>query len=112
MAITGEVVGCCWLAGWLVNWNHRILELVDRLPEKQRIELCQNVGDFVASDPRVGSDGVYENSMELASLLKHVPGLVYQGPWHAVDDTGRVFTVRKCFNVEPSSWRPGPKRVL
>ena len=80
----------------------------------------QNVGDFVASDPGVGSDVVYENSMQLASLLKHVPGLVYQargmlGSRPTLNDTGRIFTVRNFSmwsRVSPSNWRPGPKRVL
>ena len=78
---------------------------------------CQNVGDFVASDPGVGSDVVYGNSMELTSLLKHVLGLVYQargmlGSRPDLNDTSRVFKFRCGAVWSPSSWRPGPQRVL
>ena len=70
----------------------------------------QNVGDFVASDPGVGSDVVDENSMYLSSLLKHVRGLAYQargmlGSLSTINDTGRTFTVREHFSTEPRGHR-------
>ena len=70
-----------------------------RVRQKRRRFRCQR--------SQGGSDVVYENSIRLASLLKHVPGLVYQGHAGLSSDPQRhqLLTVRKKFNVEPCGHR-------
>ena len=60
-----------------------------RVRQKRRRFRCQR--------SQGGSDVVYENSIRLASLLKHVPGLVYQGHAGLSSDPQRhqLLTVRK-----------------